>query len=393
MNSRIGLVTPWYGENIPGGAEAACRALAHALQAAGAEVEVLTTCVREFASDWNDNFHLEGATVESRIPVRRYRVRRRDTAAFDAVNRKLARGVVPSASDQEIYLRETVRSPALCDYLHRHRNQYIYLLLPYMFGTTYDGVTRCGEQSVLIPCLHDEPQARMTVLQPIFERARGVIFLSEPERQLAASLCKLDAAKTAVLGCPVDCDWTADAQRFQREHDLGDYLLYAGRTDAGKGFELLLEYFARYTDYRPGALKLAVIGGGQCDVPASIETRVVDLGFLSEQEKHDAMAASLALAVPSAKESFSLAMMESWLAGRPVLANAACAVTSDFCRRSGGGLYFAGYAEFREILDEWLARRDLADQLGRQGREFVLANFAPGQVAARYIETLHAWFD
>jgi glycosyltransferase involved in cell wall biosynthesis len=393
MRSRLGLVVPWYGENIPGGAEAACRNLARALQAAGANVEVLTTCVREFASDWNDNFHAEGATVEGGIAVRRFRARRRDTAAFDEVNRKLASGATPSISDQEIYLRETVRSPALCDYLDRHRAGYVYLFLPYMFGTTYDGVGRCGERGVLSPCLHDEPQARMQLLRCVFERARGVVFLSEAERRLAASLFNLSAARTAVLGCPVECAWTGDAERFRARYDLADYLLYAGRTDAGKGFELLVEYFARYTGQSPGALKLAVAGGGPCAWPASLGARVVNLGYLDEQAKRDGLAGSLALAVPSAKESFSLVMMESWLAGRPVVANAACAVTTDFCRLSGGGLYFADYAEFREILDELAANGRLAGQLGRQGREYVLANYQPAQVAARYLETLGAWFD
>ncbi len=325
--------------------------------------------------------------------MRRFRARRRDTAAFDQVNRKLARGIVPSLSEQEIYLRETVRSPALCDYLDRHRAGYVYLFLPYMFGTTYDGVGRCGERSVLIPCLHDEPQARMPLLQRLFERARGVVFLSEAEGRLAASLVNLSAARTAVLGCPVECVWTGDAERFRARYNLADYLLYAGRTDPGKGFELLVDYFARYTGHRPGALKLVVAGGGPCAWPASLGARVVNLGYLDEQTKRDALSGSLALAVPSAQESFSLIMMESWLAGRPVVANAACAVTTDFCRLSGGGLYFADYAEFREILDELVANSSLADRLGRQGREYVLANYQPAQVAARYLETLSAWFD
>jgi glycosyltransferase involved in cell wall biosynthesis len=136
-----------------------------------------------------------------------------------------------------------------------------------------------------------------------------------------------------------------------------------------------------------------VAGGGQCAWPASLGARVVNLGYLDEQAKRDGLAGSLALAVPSAKESFSLVMMESWLAARPVVVNAACAVTTDFCRLSGGGLYFTDYAEFREILDELVANGCLADQLGRQGREYVLANYQPAQVAARYLETLGAWFD
>ena len=391
MNARIGLVIPWYGENIPGGAEAACRALAGALQTAGAEVEVLTTTVREFASDWNRNFHAEGVAVEGGICVRRFRVRKRDTAAFDAVNRILARGLSPPISEQDIYLRENIRSPALCEFLDRHRSGYIYLFMPYLFGTTVDGVQTAGERGVLIPCLHEEPQARMARLQSIFYQARGVVFLSEAERRLAFDLMRLDAAKTAVLGCPVELGWTADAERFRRRAFAGEFLLYAGRTGAGKGFDLLVEYFARYLEQRPAALKLAV-AGGDFQAPAWLRPHLVSLGYVPQECLRDAMAASLAVVTPGVRESFSLVMMEAWLAGRPVIANAACPVTSGFCRLAGGGLYFASYPEFREILDELRANPGLAAQLGRQGREFVRANFEPGQVAARYLETLRAWF-
>jgi len=390
MNTRIGLVIPWYGENIPGGAEAACRALARALQSAGAEVEVLTTTVREFASDWNQNFHAEGVTVEGGICVRRFRVRKRDTAAFDAVNRILARGLSPSVSDQEVYLRENIRSPALCEFLVRHRSGYIYLFMPYLFGTTVDGVQVAGERGVLIPCLHEEPQARMARLQSIFHQARGVVFLSEPERRLAFDLMKLDAAKTAVLGCPVELGWTADAERFRRGF-AGEFLLYAGRTDAGKGLDLLVEYFTRYLEQRPAALKLAV-AGGSFHASASLRPHLVSLGHVPQECLRDAMAASLAVVTPGIRESFSLVMMETWLTGRPVIANAACPGTSGFCRLAGGGLYFASYAEFREILDELRTNPSLAAQLGRQGRELVRAIFEPGHVAARYLETLRAWF-
>lgn len=57
---KIAFVIPWYGENIPGGAETECRTTAENLQKAGIEVEILTTCVKEFLSDWNANYHKEG---------------------------------------------------------------------------------------------------------------------------------------------------------------------------------------------------------------------------------------------------------------------------------------------------------------------------------------------
>ena len=52
---KIGFVIPWYGENIPGGAEMELREVATHLKEAGMEVEILTTCVKDFNADWNVN--------------------------------------------------------------------------------------------------------------------------------------------------------------------------------------------------------------------------------------------------------------------------------------------------------------------------------------------------
>ena len=82
---KLGFVTPWYGDNIPGGAEAELRGIVKHLQGK-ADVEVLTTCVEKFGSDWNKNFHKEGLTEEGGVKVRRFKVRKRDAKAFDDVN-------------------------------------------------------------------------------------------------------------------------------------------------------------------------------------------------------------------------------------------------------------------------------------------------------------------
>lgn len=44
---KIGFVIPWFGENIPSGAEMELREVTAHLQKAGMEVEILTTCVKE----------------------------------------------------------------------------------------------------------------------------------------------------------------------------------------------------------------------------------------------------------------------------------------------------------------------------------------------------------
>ena len=61
MPDTLAFVTPWYGADIAGGAEAECRATARALRGRGVPVEILTTSARDHASPWVDH-HAEGVT-------------------------------------------------------------------------------------------------------------------------------------------------------------------------------------------------------------------------------------------------------------------------------------------------------------------------------------------
>ena len=53
---KIGFVIPWYSDKVRGGAETELRGIAKHLAASGVELEILTTCVKEFYSDWSVNF-------------------------------------------------------------------------------------------------------------------------------------------------------------------------------------------------------------------------------------------------------------------------------------------------------------------------------------------------
>ena len=57
---KIAFVVPWFGESIPGGAEAATRAILARLRDRGISVSVLTTCIRQFSDDWDVNGHTPG---------------------------------------------------------------------------------------------------------------------------------------------------------------------------------------------------------------------------------------------------------------------------------------------------------------------------------------------
>jgi len=394
MSAKVAFVIPWYGENIPGGAESLCRSTVKALLRSGIAAEVLTTCVKQFHSDWNQNFHPEGATREGGVPVRRFRVRRRDTALFDGVNYKLMHNMPRTSAEEETFMQEMINSSDLYRFIAEHRDEYVFLFIPYMFGTTYGGSRVSPERSILVPCLHDESYARMQIVRRMCESVAGLLFNSVPEKLLADRLYTLNPEREVVVGAPVDCDWRADARRFQAKYGLSRFFLYAGRTEQGKGSDLLLEHFCRYWDETGRAEKLVFIGGGELGIPAGYGSRIVRLGFVPQQDKYDAYAAAIALCVPGRMESFSIVMMESWLAGRPVMVNAQCPVTRNFCIESNGGLFFSDYDEFRDIIRLLSDEANLCTAMGGNGRQYVLDHFRPELVAVRYQEALQSWgFD
>ncbi|MFU0800671.1 MAG: glycosyltransferase family 4 protein [Xylanivirga thermophila] len=384
---KIAFVPPWFGLKIPGGAEAACRDIAFHLKDAGVEVEILTTCVEKFASDWNVNYYRPGVEIIEGIPIKRFKVTKRDTKAFDRVNAKLIKGMPVTLEEEEIFFREMVNSEALYKYIREMQGDYdAFIFIPYMFGTTYYGVKACPEKSILIPCLHDESYAHLKGIEEIFKCSQGMVFLSRPEMELAERLYDIGDKKRQVIGVGIDTKTKGNRERFIKKYGIENpFILYAGRKDAGKNVDTLLQYFQAFLAMNPGAnLDLVLIGGGSIDIPEAIKDRVWDLGFVPIEDKYDAYGAATLLCQPSHNESFSIVIMESWIEGTPVLVSAKCDVTKDFCIQSNGGLYFKNYYEFEACVNLFIKNTHIAARLGKQGKGFVEKNLSWDVVTAKY---------
>lgn len=393
---KTAFVIPWYGKDIPGGAESLCRAMARQLKRAGTDVEILTTCLKEFRSDWNENFYPPGVEVIEDIPVRRFPVRKINRQDFDSMNRRLMNGGAVSRlispSDEQKFIAQMVQSEGLVDFMRAHESEYTYLLMPYMFGTTYYGALACPERSVLIPCLHDESYAYMEIYQEMFKKARGIIFNTPSEKALAKRIYGISDDKSAFCGAGVDPGLKGDGARFKAKHGLDQFLLYAGRKDEGKNIRQLISYFSAYKECVGGKLKLVLIGSGLVDLPSSAAgADIVDLGFVDVQDKWDAYAGAVALCNPSLNESFSIVLMESWLAGTPVLVNEQCEVTRDHCVASKGGLYYRSFEDFLGCLDYLISEPEKAGRMGRNGGEYVTANFSWPRIISKYQESIGNW--
>ena len=181
---KIAFVIPWYG-NIPGGAESECKCTAEKLSKEGYVVEILTTCAKEFLSNWNHNYYQEGVYYEDGLTVRRFSLRKRDTTSFDKVNYKLMNNKPISSEEEKIYIHEMINSDNLYQYIRENGEYYDYFIfIPYIFGTTFYGTQIWPEKTILIPCLHDESYAYLDIYKPMFNSCSHILFHTEPEKEL-----------------------------------------------------------------------------------------------------------------------------------------------------------------------------------------------------------------
>lgn len=392
---KIAFVTPWYGADIPGGMESETRRTAAHLAAAGYEVEILTTCIRDFFADWGKNFHTAGVTIEGGVTVRRFNVQRRDQLAFQQVNRRLLNRQTISPAEEAVFAAEMFDCPDLYSFVAAHCQEYVFFFIPYLYATTIFGATICPQRSIIIPCLHDEAYAYMDIFRQIMPQPKAMLLHVEAERELADKIYGSNSGQIRqVIGEGVDSDFVADAERFRRKYSLVEPIVLAvGRRDAGKNTPLLLAYWRRYIAERETDAKLVLIGPGKIGIDSEMAGHVLDLGFVPLQDKYDAYAAANVLCQPSVHESFSLVIMEAWLTETPVLVHGHCDVTVEHCRRSNGGLYFTNYAEFAATVDFLLERESTAQKMGRNGRQYVLANYQWPQIVDRYKQLIKEMED
>ncbi|MBM4149898.1 MAG: glycosyltransferase family 4 protein, partial [Lentisphaerae bacterium] len=296
----------------------------------------------------------------------------RDLHSFAKAQSMISSGADVPQDVQRAWLSNGINSRAMTVWLARNASGLDRVITgPYLFGLTCAAAAVVPDKTLLLPCLHDEAFAYLSCFREMFSSVRGCIFNSEPERDLAVSLHSLPAERLFVVGMGLD-PFESDPAAFGRSRGIpAPYIFYAGRREPLKGTPLLVDYFAAFKARTGSPLRLVLAGAGSVERPRSFADHVLDVGFLGEQEKRDAMAGALVFAHPSVNESLSIVLLESWLAGAPALVHACGRVLVHQCRRSNGGLWFRNYPEFEEALLLLEKNPGLRDALGKAGRGMV----------------------
>ena len=388
---RLGLVPARYGTDVIGGAETVFRELAHGLAGRGWEVDVLTTCARDhhrWANEYPAGVERDGDVTVRRFPAV-VSTAGKERAQFEAdihLGRRL------TLTEQERWMNDGMRVPELFHHLLDHAGEYRALLFgPYLFWVAHACTQIAPLRSLLWACAHDEPYLRLELFQPLFSGVAGVWFQAEPEHELAHRVFP-KLAPHEVVGCGIQVPDEYDPHGFRSRHGIdGRFLVYAGRREGAKGWQQLLAGLARASRRFDLPFSLVTMGVGEVDVPPELDGRVIDLGFVSDEERNNAFAAADAYLQPSAYEAFSRTVMEAWLAGALVVANGASSVVRWHCDRSGAGLTYDNDAEFDQCLSFLAEAPDAAAKLAAAGRAYVLENYAFPDVLDRIEATIERW--
>lgn len=383
---RIAFVVQRYGLEVAGGAELMCRWLAEHLTKYF-EVHVLTTCARNHLP-W-DNYYPEGEERLNGVIVHRSLVdRKRDHLAFDTLTGKIF-GEAHTYLDEIEWLKMLgPYSSGLLKHIASSRSEYDLLIFStYQYFHTVFGLPLVPEKALLIPNAHDDRGIYLDIYNHVFHLPRFILYNTDTERDMVHWRFGNSTVPHAVVGTGIEVPSTIDPERFKQRHGLeSPFILYSGRVEPAKGCATLLEHFVRYKDEHGGDVKLVLIG--KVEMPLPERDDVLSLGFVSEQEKFDGVAASTVVVLPSEYESLSMINLEAWLMGVPVLANGFCQVLKDNCLKSNGGLYYTSYDEFAACLNLLVADQNLRRVLGENGRQYCQENYSWDVVERKYLEII-----
>jgi glycosyltransferase involved in cell wall biosynthesis len=378
---KIAIVVQRYGAEVNGGAEQMSRWLAEHLLSV-ADVDVITTCAIDY-NTWEDVYP-SGESELNGVPVHRFAVDSPRTADMGA--RTLAlRYQQHTLFDEFEWVRDQgPYSSELLKFIHESRDRYdFFIFVTYLYATAFFGLPLVSDKAILVPTAHEEWYIELPAYRSLFHMPELIVYLTQPEMFHVHRVTGNEDVPGVIVGVGINTPDIVSAARFREKYGLeGEFLIYIGRIDEAKNVPELLDFFARFQEDYGRDMSLVLLGKAHFPLPDQPD--IIQLGFVSEQDKFDALQAATLLVVPSKYESLSMVVLEAWKMETPVLVNGRCAVLKHQCRQSNGGLYYHTYDEFALTLQTLLENPAMRQEMGRQGSKFVSNTYDWDIIIAKY---------
>lgn len=370
---RIAFVNQRYGKEVNGGSEYYTMLMAQKLKE-HYEVEVLTSKALTYEK-WEDYYNEDVEDIDG-VKVRRFSVKRKRSRILQRLLKifivKFGGNTRKITQIWNKVLGPYV--PGLVRYIRENKDEYdAFIFVTYMYYPTVFGMREAAEKAIFVPTAHDEYCIYFDLYKETFRLPRKIVFLTPEEKDFVHGLFRNEKIDSEVIGVGIDLPKNIDEENFRKKYEIeGEYLLYAGRVDAEKGCDEMFAYFQRFSESRKD-LQLVVMGKAYMDIPRHDKIRY--LGFVSEEDKYNAIKGAKMLWLPSQFESLSIAVLEAMALGVPVIVNGNCEVLRGHCERSGGGESYFDYEGLANIIGKFA------------GENYSLYS----EKARRYIDECYMW--
>lgn len=379
---KIAFVVQRYGKEVMGGSELHCRLVAERLVGAEYDCTVYTTTAKDYITWMNE--YSPGETVLNGVVIKRFLVEKeRDIESFNKYSDWIFFNDHSHDDEIEWMERQGPFSPALIEALEKEEAEHdLFIFFTYLYYNTYWGLKKIKGRKTLVPTAHDEPALHLDLMNDVFTTPQAFVFNTESEKEMLGRLFSFGNKYQDTVGVGVDIPEDLITSSFELKYGLmPPYILYAGRIEAGKGCQELIDYFVRYNKKKP-ELSLVLIGKLLMDLPD--HSMINYLGFIPLEEKNAAMASALATVHPSYFESLCMAALESMAVQTPVIVQGQTDPLKQHCLKGKSGLCYSNYEEFEASLDLFLKDSRLRKIMGENGLRYIQENYSWTKIIEKY---------
>lgn len=411
MKEKVAFVVVRYGHDMNGGAEQHCRMLAERLTS-NYDVEVLTTCVRDYVKginelpegeEWCDNILVRRFPVAPVRPdmhkeyeraAKKSRRLRKHLYQFGLL--KFIASIHPvwtyNVEIEHQYMQShPLYSPALGLYVQNHKGRYKAIIpITMVYPSIYYASLYAAEKAILIPTMHYEGSTFRSIQTDIFTKVAYIGFNTTAEQKLAHDIFGNRMSAHGIISVGIensaDADWELTCDKYGLPKE---YLLFVGRIDKGK-LDHIIQYYLDYKKKYSGSnLKLVLVGG-----LFSEPFRHPDIyytGFVNEAEKYTIIQHAKVFVNPSKFESLSLILLEGMSRGKAMLVNGKCTVLKEHCIKSdGAAFYYMDKQDFISKLHCMESSDDLRAKMGCKGKEYVTKNYDWETIMSRLTKAIES---
>jgi glycosyltransferase involved in cell wall biosynthesis len=228
-----------------------------------------------------------------------------------------------------------------------------------------------------------DPQYYNPYLVAILAQADAVFACTPLEK---AKLTEIGVKPNRISVVPMGVDpneWkNADGRRFRKKNGIPEtkfIVFYAGTKAYNKGAIHLLKAMSLVQQKRNDVILVAAGFSSRewlAEKRRMRELKLIDLDYITGQEKYDAFDACDVFVMPSRCDLFGIVYLEAWICGEPVIGAKACA-TSEVILDGVDGLLveFGDVHELSQKILYLIENPHLRQKFGSHGRKRTLANY------------------